>query len=277
MERNPFSIIRAINFKLKDPFGDRTRIKKALRYILDPKAAPPELMFHHMVDPADVTGSFGAFGRSLRKDKGRLAKHFVLSFGKNTDGVKDWDKYYEASKAVLRFFGDRHQAVFSIHNDIPTRPHMHLLLDMLDVKTKKKFQQSQKELDLLKDHVDEIFRYFDIPLLRRYKNQNDLSRLMLENQLNIPHVEANSNYGDGWDLSNDRGDWDYQEYFPTSANSALVEFSNQRIVSQEKVQLASSTQRINEKVAGFFRKPSNLFGGEQVRFDYEKLKGGFGI
>lgn len=137
MERSSFSIMRAINFKLKTPLEDRLRIEKALRYVLNPKATVPELMFHHLVDPGDVIGSFGAFSRSSRKDKGRIAKHLVVSFGKNTDGVKEWGKYYKASQAILRFFGGRHQAVFAVHNDIPTRPHMHLLLDMVDVKTKK--------------------------------------------------------------------------------------------------------------------------------------------
>ena len=262
MGNDSFSIIRAVNFKLKDPEYDEKRIKRALLYILNPKSTNPELMFHQMVDPNDVLGTFGAFASAFGKERGRKAKHYIVSFGKTGSEGKDWSKYYTASKAIVKFFGGEQQMIFAVHSDIPSRPHMHMLLDVVNVKTGKKFQQSTKDLELLKDHVDGALDSYNLPLLRRKRGKSSsLTGNWHGDDWSIQY-ENNDIYevGDECDYWTDDGDYNYSQL---GHNPTVLPMSN-------LVELGTS-----EAARTFFRPVRTDIGnGERIKFDFKKLKGG---
>lgn len=53
-----------------------------------------------------------------------------------------------------------------------------------------------------------------------------------------------------------------------------ADFPDFRRSEQTMNPFLDSSRKITEKAEAFFRKPSGIFGGTRIRFDYAKLKGG---
>ena len=164
------SILKMINTKAKDETENFAVTQKHLKYILREDATNPDLFWSNLVDIDDIFGTFGFFAKAAEKNMGRPLKHLVLSY--STKGVHrlSWKEYLDVTKEIAEFYGCDYQMVAAVHNNIESRPHAHVLIDCFNISTEKKYSESVKELEKLKDFADEILEKYRIPkVLRRKK------------------------------------------------------------------------------------------------------------
>ena len=164
------SIIKVMNTKACNASENDKIIEKHLSYILRKDATSPDLRWLNMVESDDILNSFGFFSKVAGKNTGRPLKHIVLSYSTKGSKRLSWQEYLSVTKEIAKFYSSDYQMVATVHNNIPTRPHAHIVMDCFNVATEKKFSESVNELEKLKDFVDKILLEHDIPLLRRKKN-----------------------------------------------------------------------------------------------------------
>lgn len=187
-----FSILRMMDSSAKTAEEAHRKTLKHLNYITRSNATQQDLVYCDKVNLANMAEDFGYF-RKVSGDCGRPLKHAVISFGYKGKPLT-WQRYFEATKAVARYYAKDYQIVAAVHSNIPSRPHAHILIDCYNVSTGKKFSEGLNELKCFKDYVDSVLSDFDIPLLKRKE------RIMKESESEVmPIVETYPNdERDGW-------------------------------------------------------------------------------
>ncbi len=202
MSNGKSSILKLVNYKLRDCEYNWKKVDQTLRYITNPKSTTKELMAFNMVDSDDIVNSFGFFNKAIGKYNGRLIKHLILSYGHDESKVVDWEQCFTAGKEIRDFFGSNYQSVLTVHNNIPTRPHIHMVLGMLDVSNGKKFEQPPSGFFHLRKHVDEVLAKHGIPPLRSKGGevQTTITAITESQVQRAPNSQQLSNILDGYDL-----------------------------------------------------------------------------
>ena len=174
MGREKMSVMRLISSKANSA-EDNCRIRdKAIDYVLRSEARKKGLVYMNGINPADVKGSFGFFSKAAAKDDGRAFKHLVLSFG----GTKlSWKKLLEVTKRVANYYGASYQTIAVVHDNIPERPHAHILVDTFNVSTEKKLSEGPKDFWQLVDHINKVFEDYEIPCLLQGKGRNQKPKI----------------------------------------------------------------------------------------------------
>lgn len=160
-----FSILRMMDSSAKTAEEAHRKTLKHLNYITRSSATQQDLIYCDKVNLANMTEDFGYFLK-VCGDTGRPLKHTVISFGYN-DQPLTWQRYFEVTKAVAKYYAKDYQIVAAVHSNIPSRPHAHILIDCYNVSTGKKFSEGLNELENFKDYVDSVLSEFNIPLLKR--------------------------------------------------------------------------------------------------------------
>lgn len=164
------SILKIINTKAHSSQENNAISQKYLKYILRPEATNSDLIFCNMVDKSDIFNSFGLFAKSIGKNNGRPLKHIVLSYStKNTQELSPTE-YLKITKEIANFYGTNYQMVIAVHDNVPNRPHAHIIMDCLNVETELKYSESISELNKFKDFTDKILNKYHLPKLLRKKN-----------------------------------------------------------------------------------------------------------
>lgn len=166
MARKKLSVMRLINCKACT-VEENIRVRdKAVDYVLRPEARRKGLIHLNGINPMDIKGSFGYFAKASSKDDGRPLKHIVLSFGEDK---LPWEKYLDVTKQVANYYGKSYQTIAVVHDNIPNRPHAHILIDTFNVSTEKKLSEGPQDFRKLVDYIDEILEQNGIPKLLQGK------------------------------------------------------------------------------------------------------------
>ena len=183
-----FSLLRMMDSSAQTAEEAHQKTLKHLNYITRPTATRKSLIFCDKVEPEKMVEDFGFF-RKCNGDTGRPLKHAVVSFGYDTEPL-EWQLYLEVTKEIAGYYGKNYQIVAAVHNNIPNRPHAHILIDCFNISTGKKFSEGPNELEKFKDHVDGILKEFEIPLLRRRRKDMQIEA--------VPSVTTDAEYDYNW-------------------------------------------------------------------------------
>lgn len=157
------AIMRWVNYKCTSYDG----FDKALRYINNPKAAPPKYQYLSYLNSGHEIDDLRIINDHYRKpDDMRLYKHLICAFG---DPELSEIKAFEFMTQLLEAVRKHYPVAFSIHTNVPKRLHAHAIIGMTDIWTGKKFSQSPQDLADWRTRYDEIAALpeFQMPLLRK--------------------------------------------------------------------------------------------------------------
>lgn len=162
-----FSILKVVNTTATSTVEAAEKTKKHILYITRPEAVKNNLLFFDKVRSDNMLQDFGRF-RVQKEDTGRPLKHIVISFGcqNPVSDIADWKTYLEATVEITQYYLRNHQIIAAVHDNIPTRPHAHILVDCFNITTGKKLSEGPAELKILKSKTNDILSKFNIPLIR---------------------------------------------------------------------------------------------------------------
>ena len=268
------SIIKVINTKAYNASENDKIAKKHLNYILRKDATSPDLRWMNVVEPDDILDSFGFFAKAAGKNTGRPLKHIVLSYSTGGSKRLNWEEYLSVTKEIAKFYSSNYQMVAVVHNNIPKRPHAHIVMDCFNVATEKKFSESVNELEKLKDFVDKILLEHHIPLLRRKKNLIQGQSVPLDEDKSNEDKSNEDEYDDGIFLT------------PISCIPVSVDNTQQSIQGKEidkffqsssvkenfaQPSLIDCSQSVRKEILQFFTdEPAN----SEVQFSFKNILGG---
>lgn len=157
--------MRLINIGAENKKENNDKARKHVEYVLRDEAVQKRLIYFNMVECDDPLTSFGFFARSQCKDDGRVGKHLIVSYGSN--GCLEWGKCLEMTKEIADFFGQNYQVIAAVHDNIPDRPHAHILIDAFDVMSEKKMSEGPNEFWQLVEHINQVLsKHGAYPLLQ---------------------------------------------------------------------------------------------------------------
>lgn len=164
------SIMRLINVGAKGKADNNAKAKKHAEYVLRKDATTKSLTYFEMVSSENPIDEFGFFARRTGKDAGRPLKHLVVSYKAKKE--LQWENYLEVTEEIAGFFGKEYQIIAAVHDNIPNRPHAHILVDCFNVSTEKKMSESPREFWRLVEYVNSVLDKNDIyPLLQGCRQQ----------------------------------------------------------------------------------------------------------
>ena len=170
MVSKKLSVMRLINTKASTAKENLQVREKAIDYVLRQEACKKGLIYMNGINRRDVKGTFGYFAKAAAKEEGRPLKHLVISFG----GAKlPWENYLNVTKQIANFYGNTYQTIAVVHDNIPNRPHAHILIDTFNVATEKKLSEGPQEFRKLVEHINDVLEQNGIPkLLQGMRKQN---------------------------------------------------------------------------------------------------------
>lgn len=164
------SIMRLINVGSEGKADNNAKAKKHAEYVLRKDATTKSLTYFKMVSSENPIDEFGFFARRTGKDAGRPLKHLVVSYKAKKE--LQWENYLEVTEEIAGFFGKEYQIIAAVHDNIPNRPHAHILVDCFNVNTEKKMSESPREFWRLVEYVNSVLDKNDIyPLLQGCRQQ----------------------------------------------------------------------------------------------------------
>lgn len=162
--------MRLINVGAEGKADNNAKAKKHAEYVLRKDATAKSLTYFEMVSSENPIDDFGFFARRTGKDAGRPLKHLVVSYKAKKE--LQWVNYLEVTKEIAGFFGKEYQIIAAVHDNIPNRPHAHILVDCFNVSTEKKMSESPREFWRLVEYVNSVLDKNDIyPLLQGCRQQ----------------------------------------------------------------------------------------------------------
>lgn len=142
------AILKFINNSIKTKAG----LKKALKYIFREQKTEPYLVGQKDTDIKNVYWDWQCSRENAEKTDGRLATHFVLSFGEKENVSYETAK--EAANKTLKLPEfENFQVVFGVHKD-KAHTHVHFLINSVGLDGRK-WHQTNTELMQLKRNINE--------------------------------------------------------------------------------------------------------------------------
>ena len=86
----------------------------------------------------------------LRKTTGRRYIHYIISFDFNVNA----NMAYIVSTKCAEYFANEYQYILAIHTNTPNM-HAHIIMNSVNIRTGKKFSQSQSQLFKFRDYVNQ--------------------------------------------------------------------------------------------------------------------------
>ncbi|WP_302809781.1 relaxase/mobilization nuclease domain-containing protein [Megamonas funiformis] len=228
------SIVKVVNTKAHNADENKNISQKHLRYITRNDATNAKLIACNMVDLDNILESFGFFAKSIGKNTGRPLKHIILSYSTKGSPQLSFEEYLQVTKEIANFYANDYQMVMAVHNNIPHRPHAHIVMDCLNLTTELKYSEGISELNQFKDFIDDILEKYHIPKLLRKKN----SFILNENIATLDNINSKSNLIDEdimFTANDNPFNTDYEPYNAKPPNNP-----------------------INFEIASFYQSPTNV-------------------
>ncbi|RGQ81792.1 hypothetical protein DWY77_07765 [Megamonas rupellensis] len=262
------SIVKVVNTKAHNADENKNISQKHLRYITRNDATNAKLIACNMVDPDNILESFGFFAKSIGKNTGRPLKHIVLSYSTKDSPKLSFEEYLQVTKEIANFYANDYQMVMAVHNNIPHRPHAHIVMDCLNISTELKYSEGISELNQFKDFIDDILEKYNIPKLLRKKN----SFILNENIATLDNINSKSNLIDEDTMftANDNSfNTDYEPYNAKPPNNPIDFEIASFYQAPTKINDINKQKAIREELLGFFNTTKSK--PQSILFNFNRI------
>lgn len=262
------SIVKVVNTKAHNADENKNISQKHLRYIIRNDATNAKLIACNMVDPDNILESFGFFAKSIGKNTGRPLKHIVLSYSTKDSPKLSFEEYLQVTKEIANFYANDYQMVMAVHNNIPHRPHAHIVMDCLNISTELKYSEGISELNQFKDFIDDILEKYNIPKLLRKKN----SFILNENIATLDNINSKSNLIDEDTMftANDNSfNTDYEPYNAKPPNNPIDFEITSFYQAPTKINDINKQKAIREELLGFFNTTKSK--PQSILFNFNRI------
>jgi hypothetical protein len=262
------SIVKVVNTKAHNADENKNISQKHLRYITRNDATNSKLIACNMVDPDNILESFGFFAKSIGKNTGRPLKHIVLSYSTKDSPKLSFEEYLQVTKEIANFYANDYQMVMAVHNNIPHRPHAHIVMDCLNISTELKYSEGISELNQFKDFIDDILEKYNIPKLLRKKN----SFILNENIATLDNINSKSNLIDEDTMftANDNSfNTDYEPYNAKPPNNPIDFEIASFYQAPTKINDINKQKAIREELLGFFNTTKSK--PQSILFNFNRI------
>ena len=262
------SIVKVVNTKAHNADENKNISQKHLRYITRNDATNSKLIACNMVDPDNILESFGFFAKSIGKNTGRPLKHIVLSYSTKDSPKLSFEEYLQVTKEIANFYANDYQMVMAVHNNIPHRPHAHIVMDCLNIYTELKYSEGISELNQFKDFIDDILEKYNIPKLLRKKN----SFILNENIATLDNINSKSNLIDEDTMftANDNSfNTDYEPYNAKPPNNPIDFEIASFYQAPTKINDINKQKAIREELLGFFNTTKSK--PQSILFNFNRI------
>ncbi len=262
------SIVKVVNTKAHNADENKNISQKHLRYIIRNDATNAKLIACNMVDPDNILESFGFFAKSIGKNTGRPLKHIVLSYSTKDSPKLSFEEYLQVTKEIANFYANDYQMVMAVHNNIPHRPHAHIVMDCLNISTELKYSEGISELNQFKDFIDDILEKYNIPKLLRKKN----SFILNENIATLDNINSKSNLIDEDTMftANDNSfNTDYEPYNAKPPNNPIDFEIASFYQAPTKINDINKQKAIREELLGFFNTTKSK--PQSILFNFNRI------
>lgn len=262
------SIVKVINTKAHNADENKNISQKHLRYITRNDATNAKLIACNMVDPDNILKSFGFFAKSIGKNTGRPLKHIVLSYSTKDSPKLSFEEYLQVTKEIANFYANDYQMVMAVHNNIPHRPHAHIVMDCLNLTTELKYSEGISELNQFKDFIDDILEKYHIPKLLRKKN----SFILNENIATLDNINSKSNLIDEdimFTANDNPFNTDYEPYNAKPPNNPIDFEIASFYQSPTNVNNINQQKAIRQELLNFFDTTKSK--PQSILFNFNKI------
>lgn len=122
-------------------YHDEDALEDVIGYCLNPASAP------HYIGGLGVSVNQAAFEMSLlaqsfEKANGVKLRHFILSFSEDeVTGFQDraYEVLNEIAWCTIKYYGNEYQIIFAVHENCPSHPHIHFVMNSVNFKTGRKY------------------------------------------------------------------------------------------------------------------------------------------
>lgn len=134
------AVIKFINVKIGN-------LKRAIDYITRVEKTNDKLIYAKDCEKENVLEEFNFVKKCFKKEKGRQYYHFIQSFSPNDK--LDYETANKIGQKICEYFKD-YQILMTTHTD-KDYIHNHFIMNSVDFRTGKKYQQSYKDLCNIKE------------------------------------------------------------------------------------------------------------------------------
>ena len=151
-------ILKLINYKN----ADMEALLAATRYVGNEDKSPVEYQRGYLTAQQNLFHSIKLCKRRWHVPDGREFKHGIVSFG---DPLLTPEEALEICDDIVSVYASEYPLLLCVHTDVPRRIHAHWVMGMVNVRTGKKFSQSQAEFQAFREHVSGVMvRHGLLPL-----------------------------------------------------------------------------------------------------------------
>jgi len=165
------AIIKAVNSKAS--------IGKGINYITNKEKTEERLIAGKDCNPETAIDEMKAIKELYNKTDGRQYKHYVMSFNPN-DPEMNIEKAHEVGKKFMeneeKF--KNHQVIMATHID-KGHIHNHFIVNSVNMENGKKYRESKKDLEKLKDHLRKLEKEYNI---MRDDKSREQGKIVINNQ-----------------------------------------------------------------------------------------------
>lgn len=158
------AITKLMHMKESKKGNKATHLKNAIHYIMRPEKTDNGRWIGGTCDLSNPYQTMMETKRRFGKEWGRQGYHFVLSISPDDDG--DERKVYEFTREfVERFFQDRYEVVFAVHNDTDIL-HSHIVFNSIDRVEGRKYHYADGDWERsIQPLVNEISKKYNLRML----------------------------------------------------------------------------------------------------------------
>lgn len=191
-----------------------------------------------------------------------------MSYSTKDSPKLSFEEYLQVTKEIANFYANDYQMVMAVHNNIPHRPHAHIVMDCLNISTELKYSEGISELNQFKDFIDDILEKYNIPKLLRKKN----SFILNENIATLDNINSKSNLIDEDTMftANDNSfNTDYEPYNAKPPNNPIDFEIASFYQVPTKINDINKQKAIREELLGFFNTTKSK--PQSILFNFNRI------
>jgi len=172
------AIFKAINYI----DSSLEKMGRHVDYILDIKKTPKEYQKGWFLNPDEAVVGMERLINRYHPKGSRNFRHYIVSFG-----VPDLsaEVAFTVGQKLVNYYGKTYPAIMGVHTDIPSRIHLHYLLNTIDVRTGKKFAESQNDFNVYRKFINDVLLEHHLPGLRGMVEKTKVAETLNENSVEI--------------------------------------------------------------------------------------------
>ena len=152
--------------------GNRRSLPGMVHYITDDiKCKGKVFALNASSNPEIAIQEMEAIKNLHDKNEGRLYKQFVFSFDRDIRHLSEED-IMEISHKICAYYGNDYQIIGAVHFDT-CNVHVQFILNTINMRTGRKFSQSQKDLFDYKRYINTIVEEYGLNPVEYYGRETE--------------------------------------------------------------------------------------------------------